>query len=71
MSSNTLEKAAGPDQDNVNGFIPVTVEVISPSQTPKHEIIVESSTTIEGTASLETATKMDSMQPFPSVTSTV
>ena len=71
MSSKTPEKAPEPDQDNVNGFMPVTVVVISPSQTPKHETMVESSTTIVGTASLETVITVDSIHPLPSVTSTV
>ena len=71
ISSKVLEKATGPDQDNENGFTLLTVIKISPSQTPKHETIVESSTTIIGTASLETPTAIASIHPLPSVTSTV
>ena len=56
MSSDALEKAPGPDQDNVNGVALVTVVAISPSHKPKHETIVESSTTIVGELSSDIAT---------------
>ena len=56
MSSDALEKAPGPDQDNVNGVALVTVVAISPSHKPKHETIVESSTTIMGELSSDIAT---------------
>ena len=56
ISSKALEKAPGPVQDNVNGVALVTVVKISPSQIPKHETIVESSTTIKGALSSEIVT---------------